>query len=381
MTVDVTTTEMQIALTVMDNHDPAMLRELLDAVEQVASTGAFIGGPFVERFEAALASSCETKHAVGVASGTEALILVLRALELAPGDEVIVPANSFVATAEAVVLAGGRPRFADVDPATQLITTDTLERAYNPRVRGVIPVHLFGRTAEMTEIAALARSWGVWIVEDCAQGHGARYAQRPVGTWGDAGTFSYYPAKNLGAWGDAGAVVTDRADIAERVRLLRSHGEQPRYHHRLVGTTGRIDAVQAAVLERKLLRLEAWNADRRRIAGALREGMADISRVRPPLAPSPAADHVYHQFVVTSDARDELRAYLATRGVATAIHYPVPIHRSDAFRRFGGDTDPAPVATGLAERICSLPIFPAMRDSQIEHVVDAVSAFACLKRH
>ena len=363
-------------LTVMDNHDPAMMRELLGAVAQVAGTGAFTGGPFVERFESALATSCETKHAVGVASGTEALVLVLRALELASGDEVIVPANSFVATAEAVVLAGGRPRFADVDPATQLMTAETCQRAYNPRVRGVIPVHLFGRTAEMIEIAALAQGWGVWMVEDCAQAHGARYAGRQVGTWGDAGTFSYYPAKNLGAWGDAGAVVTNRADIAERVRLMRSHGEQPRYHHRLVGTTGRLDAVQAAILERKLLRLDAWNADRRRVAAALRDGMSDFSSVQPPVAPSSAADHVYHQFVVTSDERDELRAFLATRGVATAIHYPVPIHRSEAFREFAGEVDPAPVATRLAERICSLPMFPAMLDTQIERVVDAVTAFA-----
>jgi dTDP-3-amino-3,4,6-trideoxy-alpha-D-glucose transaminase len=359
----------------MDNHDPAIMRELLGAVDEVAKTGAFIGGPFVERFEAALATSCEAAHAVGVASGTEALILVLRALELAPGDEVIVPANSFVATAEAVVLAGGRPRFADVDARTQLITATTLERAYSPKVRGVIPVHLFGRTVEMAEIEALVRGWGAWIVEDCAQAHGARYAARQVGTWGDAGTFSFYPAKNLGAWGDAGAVVTNRADIAERVRLLRSHGEQPRYHHRLVGTTGRLDAVQAAILERKLLRMEAWNADRRQIAGALREGMSDLSRVQPPPAPSAAADHVYHQFVVTADERDELCAHLATRGVASAVHYPVPIHRSDAFREFTGDIDPAPVATALAERICSLPMFPSMLDSQIELVIDAVAAF------
>jgi dTDP-4-amino-4,6-dideoxygalactose transaminase len=375
MTAGFTTTEMQVPLTAMDNHDLALVRELLDAVEEVANTGAFIGGPFVERFEAALAASCGTTHAVGVASGTEALILVLRALELAPGDEVIVPANSFVATAEAVVLAGGRPRFADVDPETQLMTAETLARARTPRVRGVIPVHLFGRTADMTEIAALARAWGVWIVEDCAQAHGAEYAGRQVGTWGDAGTFSYYPAKNLGAWGDAGAVVTDRADVAERVRLLRSHGERPRYHHRLVGTTGRLDAVQAAVLERKLLRLEAWNGERRRIAGELRDGISDIPRVQPPVAPSPAADHVYHQFVVTTEERDELRAHLTAQGIASAIHYPVPIHRSEAFREFAGDVDPAPVATGLAERICSLPMFPAMLDSQIELVVDAVASF------
>ncbi len=372
------TTQTQVPLTVMDNHDPAMLRELVDVVEDVARSGAFIGGPFVECFEAALAASCQAACAVGVSSGTEALTLTLRALELAPGDEVIVPANSFVATAEAVILAGGRPCFADVDPDTQLVTAATLERAHNPRVRGVIPVHLFGRTANMDEIARLAGEWGAWVVEDCAQAQGARYDGRRVGTWGDAGTFSFYPAKNLGAWGDAGAVVTNRSDIAERVRLLRSHGEQPRYHHRLVGTTGRLDALQAAVLERKLLRLEGWNADRRRIADSLRAGIADVSEVAPPAAAPAPADHVYHQFVVTTNERDALRAHLEDHGVATAIHYPVPIHHSDAFREFavGGQRNVAPVATRLAEQICSLPMFPGMRDSQVDQVVDAVSTFA-----
>ncbi len=371
------TTQTQVPLTVMDNHDPAMMRELVDAVEDVARSGAFIGGRFVESFEAALAAACQTAHAVGVSSGTEALTLTLRALELAPGDEVIVPANSFVATAEAVILAGARPCFADVDPDTQLVTAATLERAHNPRVRGLIPVHLFGRTANMDEIAALAREWGAWVVEDCAQAQGATYDGRPVGTWGDAGTFSFYPAKNLGAWGDAGAVVTNRSDIAERVRLLRSHGEQPRYHHRVVGTTGRLDALQAAVLERKLLRLDGWNADRRRVADALRGGMSLGSDVTPPPSAPAPADHVYHQFVVTTDERDALREHLDGHGVATAIHYPVPIHRSDAFREFAGDgqRDVAPVATMLAEQICSLPIFPGMRDSQVEQVVDAVAAF------
>jgi dTDP-3-amino-3,4,6-trideoxy-alpha-D-glucose transaminase len=372
------TTQTQVPLTVMDNHDPAMLRELIDAVEDVARSGAFIGGPFVERFEAALATACRTEHAVGVSSGTEALTLTLRALELAPGDEVIVPANSFVATAEAVILAGARPRFADVDPDTQLVTAATLERAHGARVRGVIPVHLFGRTANMDEITALARDWGAWVVEDCAQAQGATYDGRPVGAWGDAGTFSFYPAKNLGAWGDAGAVVTNRSDIAERVRLLRSHGEEPRYHHRLVGTTGRLDALQAAVLERKLLRLDGWNADRRRIAESLRAGISGLSDVTPPASVPAWADHVYHQFVVTTDERDALREHLDAHGVATAIHYPVPIHRSDAFCEFAGDgtLDVAPVATRLAEQICSLPMFPGMLDEQVEQVVDAIAAFA-----
>ena len=375
MTQDVTAADTRVPLTVMDNHDPELLRVLMEAVERVAETGAFTGGSFVERFESAFASYCEATYAIGVSSGTEALILALRALEIEPGDEVIVPANSFVATAEAVWLAGGRPRFADVDPDTQLMTPGTLERAYDPRVRGVIPVHLFGRTADMSGIMALTREWGIWVVEDSAQAHGARYAGRPVGTWGDAGTFSFYPAKNLGAWGDAGAVVTGRADVAERIRLLRSHGEQPRYHHRMIGTTGRLDALQAAVLERKLERLENWNSQRRRIAESLHEAASGLEHIALPPRPEAPADHVYHQFVVRAEQRDALRAHLDSAGIATGLHYPVPIHRSDAFRAFAPEHDVAPVATRLAGEICSLPMFPGMSDSQIERVADALLEF------
>ncbi len=365
-----------VPLTVPDGDDPILLRELLGAVEAVARTGQFTGGAVVERFEAAFGQWCEAEYAVGVASGTEALTLTLRALRVGPGDEVIVPANSFIATAEAVRLAGAVPRFADVDPETQLVTTATLESAYGPRVCGVIPVHLFGRTAELSEIAALARRWGVWMVEDCAQAHGARYDGRRVGTWGDAGTFSFYPAKNLGGWGDGGAVITRRAEIAERVMLMRSHGERPRYHHRVIGTTGRLDAVQAAVLERKLTRLEGWNMARRRIAALLRESISGLEHVQPPTQARLPADHVYHQFVVRTHDRDALRAHLAGHGIATAIHYPLPIHRSDAFRTPEDREDVAPISSMLAGEICSLPIFPSMSDSQITRIGEVIRNFA-----
>lgn len=364
-----------VPMTVMDHHDPALLRELITVVEEVAGSGAFTGGEFVDQFEAHFAAWCEVEHAVGVSSGTEALILTLRALGTRPGDHVIVPANSFVATAEAVVLAGAVPRFADVDPDTQLVTPASLERAYTPEVRGVIPVHLYGRTVDLYEVLALASAWGAWVVEDCAQAHGARYAGRRVGTWGEAGTFSFYPAKNLGAWGDGGAIVTSNGELAERVRLLRSHGESPRYYHRIIGTTGRLDALQAAVLVRKLARLEEWTTARRAVAQALSDGLADVEHVRPPAPLGPLADHVYHQFVVRADDRDALRAHLAGRHVASAVHYPVPIHRSNAFRDRTAGRDVAPAATRLAAEICSLPIFPTMTASQVEQVTDAVREF------
>jgi dTDP-3-amino-3,4,6-trideoxy-alpha-D-glucose transaminase len=367
--------DVRVPLTVMDHDDPTLLGELLQAVENVARAGAFTGGPVVERFETAFGEWCETDYAVGVSSGTEALALTLRALDVGPGDEVVVPANSFIATAEAVSIVGAVPRFADVDPDTQLITRTTLEGVLGPRTRGVIPVHLFGRTAELTPIVELAREHGVWVVEDCAQAHGARFAGRRVGSWGDAGTYSFYPAKNLGGWGDGGAVVTNRPELADRVRLLRSHGERPRYHHRVIGTTGRLDAIQAAVLHQKLPRLEAWNSARRRVARELRDALADAEHIRLPAEVTAPADHVYHQFVIRTPQRAEFQAHLAAHGVASAVHYPVPIHRSQAFGGPNIDADVAPVATSLAGEICSLPIFPAMSSAQIAKVVEAVRGF------
>jgi dTDP-4-amino-4,6-dideoxygalactose transaminase len=361
-----------IPLAVMDHGDPELFTELITAVETIAREGAFIGGLAVERFEEEFATWCEADHAVGVSSGTDALTLTLRALGLGPGDEVVVPANSFIATAEAVCLVGARPRFADVDIETQLITAETVEAALTPRVRCVIPVHLFGRTVEMDPLVELARNIGLTVVEDASQAHGARYGGKRVGTIGDAGTFSFYPAKNLGAWGDAGIVVSSREDLADRVRLLRSHGERPRYHHRLIGTTGRLDAIQAAVLRVKLPRLEEDNAARRRVASLLRDGLSDVERLTAPPLPSAQSDHVYHQFVIRTHERDSLRGQLADEGISTGIHYPTPIHRSAAFAAFVEQGDVAPNCTRLAAEILSLPVFPALRDSQIERIVDVL---------
>jgi dTDP-3-amino-3,4,6-trideoxy-alpha-D-glucose transaminase len=361
-----------IPLTVMDHDDPRLFGELMAAVESVAKTGAFTGGAAVEEFEADYAAWCEVPYAVGVSSGTEALVLALRALEIGPGDEVVVPANSFIATAEAVSLVGARPRFADVDAETQLMTAETLRQALTPAVRCVIPVHLFGRTVDMAPVMELARAAGLLVLEDASQAHGARCRGQRVGTIGDAGTFSFYPAKNLGAWGDAGAVVTSREALADRVRLLRSHGESPRYRHRVVGTTGRLDAIQAAVLRLKLSRLEERNQARRLAAGRLRDALLDVEPLIVPAPPAPDGDHVYHQFVVRTPRRDAVREFLARQGIATGIHYPIPIHRSEAYEALGDGHDAAPCATRLAEEILSLPIFPSLTGEQIERIGDAL---------
>ncbi len=376
----------QVPFARMDCADPALLEELLGAVREVAEHGAFTLGHHVEAFEREFADYCESDFAVGVSSGTEALVLALRALEIGPGDEVLVPANSFIATAEAVSAVGATPVLVDVDPDSHLLTAELLAPALGPRVRCVIPVHLFGGTVDLDPILALAREAGVHVLEDACQAHGARYRGRRVGTLGALGCFSFYPAKNLGAWGDGGAVVTDVPELADRLRLLRSHGERPRYHHRVVGSTARLDALQAAVLRRKLTRLDGWNDERRRLGAELRERLADLGGVGDPGGsggvvdpvglPFAEADHVYHLFVVRCEARDALRQHLAERGVATGIHYPVPIHRTAAYADLGQGPGSLPVSEGLAERICSLPIFPGMSASELEQVVAAVAAFA-----
>jgi dTDP-3-amino-3,4,6-trideoxy-alpha-D-glucose transaminase len=370
----------QVPLAVMDNRDPELFGELIAAIEEVAATGAFTGGVAVERFELDFASWCEAPHAVGVSSGTDALVFALRALGIGPGCEVVVPANSFIATAEAVSLVGARPRFADVDARTQLITLDSLERALTPSVRCVIPVHLYGRTVDMAPIMERARRDGMLVLEDASQAHGARYRGQRVGTIGDAGTFSFYPAKNLGGWGDGGAVITSRAQLADRVRLLRSHGESPRYRHRVVGTTGRLDAIQAAVLSRKLSYLDERNQQRALAAERMRLALRDTPAVIAPAPPEPDGDHVYHQFVIRTPRRDAVRRHLARRGIATGIHYPIPIHRSEAYAPLAQEQrgrDVAPRATKLAGEIVSLPMFPSLSDSHIERIADALRGCLC----
>ena len=364
----------QLPLLKLDPAEPALLEELLEVVERVASTGAFTMGTELEAFEEEFAAYCETEHAIGVSSGTEAIVLALRALRIGPGDEVVVPANSFIATAEAVSLAGATPRLVDVDPETHLITPEALQAAIGARTRCVIPVHLMGSTVDMTPLLDVARAAGLAVIEDCAQAHGARYEGQRVGTFGDLGCFSFYPTKNLGGWGDGGAVVASDPELARTVRLLRSHGEGPRYHHSLVGTTARLDALQAALLRVKLRRLEGWNDDRRRVASRLRAGLVGTSLELPSMA-SAEGDHVYPLFVARSERREALRAFLSERGIATAVHYPIPIHRTGAYADLGLGAGSLPVAERLAEQICTLPVFPQMTDDEIARVTGAVQDF------
>jgi dTDP-3-amino-3,4,6-trideoxy-alpha-D-glucose transaminase len=408
-----------IPLTRLDNADP----ELLEVVAQIARAGAFTLGEPVESFERDFANYCEVPFAIGVSSGTEALALSLRALQIGAGDEVIVPANSFIATAEAVSAVGARPRLVDVDPDSHLLTADIVAAALRPAVRCVVPVHLYGATVDLDPILALAQEARVHVLEDACQAHGARYKGRRVGTLGALGCFSFYPAKNLGGWGDGGAVITSDARLAEQVQLLRSHGERPRYHHRVVGATARLDALQAAVLRCKLARLDGWNDERRRLGAMLRElltpvagppnaglsargsaeqprdgagaaaapvapvgvigaeGRCDVSAIELPSLPCAEADHVYHLFVVRCAQRDALREHLAARGVASAVHYPTPIHLAEAYAHLGQPPMSLPVCEEHASHICTLPLFPGMSEGELECVGAAVLDFAKARPH
>jgi dTDP-3-amino-3,4,6-trideoxy-alpha-D-glucose transaminase len=374
-----------VPFTRLDFADPELLEELMSAVREIASRGAFTLGEPVECFEREFAAYCDTEFAIGVSSGTEALTLALRALEIGPGDEVIVPTNSFIATAEAVSAVGATPELTDVDPDSHLLSAEIVAKHLTPRVRCVIPVHLFGATVEMDPILELTRDAGVHVIEDACQAHGARYRGARVGSLGALGCFSFYPTKNLGAWGDGGAVTTSDPELADRVRLLRAHGERPRYYHRMVGGTARLDALQAAVLRLKLARLDGWNEERRRLGRELRERLTagahegsselgfEIANASCP--DSEHTDHVFHLFVIRTDAREELREHLSRHGIASAVHYPTPIHLTEAYAGLGLLPGSLPVSERMAQRMCSLPLFPGMSDSELDRVAETVLSF------
>jgi dTDP-4-amino-4,6-dideoxygalactose transaminase len=342
------------------------VRKVLDlAWKEVLASSAFVGGELVEHFEEQWARYCGTAYAVGVANGTDAIEVVLRALGIGAGDEVVVPANSFIATAEAVVAAGATPRFVDVDPGTLLATADTIRPAIGPRTAAVAVVGLYGNVPVMDDIVRLARQTGLAIVEDAAQAHGASWRGAKVGSFGVAGCFSFYPGKNLGAFGDAGAVVTDDAALAERIRSLGNHGRPvgASHLHALLGGNSRLDALQAAVLSAKLPLLDAWNQARRRAVAAYRRQCGPAVRtVRVPEGAEPA----WHQHVIRLELRDLVREGLARRGIATGVHYAVPCHRQEPYRRFAPDR--LPVTEAAATEVLSLPLFPHLTERQIDHV-------------
>jgi dTDP-4-amino-4,6-dideoxygalactose transaminase len=353
----------------------AQQREIADEVlprwQQILESAAFIGGEPVASFERAFADYIGVEHCVGVANGTDAVELALRAVGVEPGDEVIMPANTFIATAEAASRIGARPVFADVDAEHLLLDPAAVEAAVTERTRAIVPVHLYGQVAPVEALLPIARRHGIPIIEDDAQAQGASSSAGRAGALGTIAATSFYPGKNLGAAGDAGAVLTDDAELAARVRVLGAHGSAVKYVHERIGMNSRLDAVQAVVLEAKLARLDAWNALRRAAADRYAELLADIPGVTVPRSRAGSED-VWHLYVIQVDERDRVLDALAAGGIGAAIHYPTPVHLTEAYAADGGRPGMFPVAEAAAARILSLPMFPHLTAGQQEQVAEVL---------
>lgn len=351
------------------------IRDELDAaVQAVVESQRFVLGPEVEALEAEVADYLGVTHAVGCASGTDALLLPLKALDVEPGSDVIVPSFTFFATAGAVWNAGLRPVFCDVDRDTFNVTAECLEQVWTDRTVAVVPVHLFGQMAPMTEIRALAGPRGAFVLEDAAQAIGAKSTAGDAGSAGDASAFSFFPTKNLGAFGDGGMVTTNDAAFAERIAKLRVHGGRQMYHHEMVGTNSRLDALQAAVLRVKLRHLDTWTAARRENACRYEGMLADTEGVHVP----PVAEgnfHVFNQYTLRVEHRDALKEHLAERGIGSGVYYPVPLHLQACFASLGGAPGDLPVTEALCEEVLSLPIFPELGEDRLSAVARAIREF------
>jgi dTDP-4-amino-4,6-dideoxygalactose transaminase len=348
----------------------SMRSELDRAIGDVLDAGRFVLGEPVEAFEREFAAYCGAQHAIGVASGTDAIALALGAVGVGPGDEVVTVANTCVPTVAGIEQAGALPVLVDAEPASLTLDTDALAAALTERTRAILPVHLYGQCAEMAPILSFAREHGLKVVEDAAQAHGAEYDGRRAGSLADAAAFSFYPTKNLGALGDAGAVVTDDPETSERAHLLRTYGERRRYESVMRGTNSRLDTIQAAILCAKLRRLDAWIERRREIAGIYLESLADSPLELPREAQH--RRHVYHLFVVQAQERDTFRSALASRGVETLVHYPRAVHQQPAYAQVAVGSLGLAESERLVQQIVSLPLYPELRDDEVAHVVETV---------
>ena len=344
------------------------------AIAQVLDRGDYILGESVQRFEEEFAAYCGASHGIGVASGTDALLLALRAAKIGPGDEVLLPANTFIATALAVHGAGALPVLVDVDPSTFLPPLSAWEAAITPRTRALIPVHLFGRLADIEGLTALASRKGLHVIEDAAQAHGARRSGRAAGSFGALGCFSFYPGKNLGCAGDGGMIVTSNDEWAGELRALRNYGSPRKYHHPIPGWNSRLDTLQASLLRVKLGYLESWNRLRTEKARCYREALTGIGDLILPEVPEDGA-HVFHLYVIRSAHRDALMSHLNGQGIQTGIHYPVPIHRQGAFAYLGQPQGAFPGSECLAREILSLPMFPELSSEQLLRVTTSIREF------
>jgi len=347
--------------------------EVMAVLEQVFESCEFILGPNVSAFEQEIAKYLGVKHAIGVGNGTDALVLILDALGIGPGDEVITTPYTFFATAECVSRLGAKPVFVDINPITLTIDPEKLEQAITSRTKAVIPVHIFGRAADMSRIMDIASRHHLFVVEDACQSMGGEIQGKKLGTFGNAGAFSFFPTKNLGAYGDGGLVVTDDDELAESVRMLRAHGSKVKYHNELIGYNSRLDEMQAAVLRVKLRHLNEWDSRRREIALEYNKLLKDLPLQLPD--PGDKGEHVFHLYTILTDNREELRVYLKSRGVETGVYYPTPLHLQPAYADLGYRKGDFPVSESACERNLSLPMYPELTDEQIHYVAEAVRGF------
>ncbi|MBW1840206.1 MAG: DegT/DnrJ/EryC1/StrS family aminotransferase [Deltaproteobacteria bacterium] len=375
---------MKVPLLDLKSQYRTLKEEILEVTEEIFDSQYFILGPHVETLEKEIAEYCDTKHAVGVSSGTDALLISLMALGIGPGDRVITSTYTFFATAGCISRTGARPIFVDIDPDTYNIQPENLEKtldALNPdernRVRTITPVHLYGQCADMDPILGIAEKYNLSIVEDAAQAIGSDYRGRRAGAMGDFGCFSFFPSKNLGAFGDGGLVTTQSADLYERLITLRAHGSRPKYFHKMIGGNFRLDALQAAIVSVKLKHLDSWTEARRENARKYRElfanaGLDDLVK----LPVDKEERHIYNQFVILlKDKRDDLQRFLMDAGVGTEVYYPVPLHLQECFSDLGYNKGDCPVAEHAAEHTLALPIYPELSDDQQEYVVEKIRTF------
>ena len=348
--------------------------EVLPMVKEAMENAAFIGGPQVTGFETEFAAFCDSKYGVGVNSGTDALRFALMAAGVGPGDEVITVPHTFIATTEAISQVGAKPVFVDILPDTYNMNASKIQRAIGPKTKAVVPVHIYGQTADMDLILEIAKKKNLVVIEDACQAHGALYKGKKAGSMGLVGCFSFYPGKNLGAYGEGGAVVTQSEDIANKIRMIRDHGQGKKYFHDMEGYNGRLDAIQAGVLRIKLRRLPAWNEARRRNAQYYNELLSPVKGVTVPKE-ADGCRHVYHLYVILVDDRDGLQKYLNEKGIGTGLHYPVPLHLQKAYAYKGYKEDDFPMTESVAKRLLSLPMFPELTKAQIEYVADCIKQF------
>ena len=371
---------MKIPILDLNAQYKTIKKEIDNAIKTVITESSFIGGKHVEELEKNIAHYCGTKYAVALNSGTDALYLSLYALGIGKGDEVITSPFSFFATAEVIAKVGATPVFVDIDPTTFNINPQLIEKAITKKTKAIIPVHLFGQTAEMDKINALAKKYGFFVIEDAFQAIGATYKGKKTGNLGDIGAFSFFPSKNLGAYGDGGMLTTNDQRLATRVRILRNHGSKVKYYNDEIGVSSRLDGLQAAILNVKLRHLDKWNKERNRVAQTYDRLLSNIPWISlPPVASrqSPIAAHVFHQYTIriTNGKRDELRTHLAQKGIQTMVYYPIALHLLKAMEYLGYKKGSMPAAEKACDEVLSLPMYPELKESVINVILKSIAGF------